>query len=87
MIFALGRRKNKYIDWHADIDGKGSRCLVAMDEKGSTIVRIFDCESGVDARFTGSTDSVIERATEFIKRKTVVDVTIIAPVLSSEGDK
>ena len=87
MIFALGRRKNKYIDWHADIDGKGSRCLVAMDEKGAAIVRIFDGESGVDARFTGSTDSVLERATEFIKRKTGVDVTIIAPVLSNEGDK
>jgi len=83
MIFSLRRRKDAHLDWHADIDGKGSRCLVAMDNKGTTIVRIFDGESGVDARFTGSVDSVIERATEFIKRKTGVDVCIIAPVLSN----
>ena len=53
MIFSLKRRKDAHLDWHADIDGKGSRCLVAMDNKGTTIVRIFDGESGVDARFTG----------------------------------
>ena len=85
MIFALGKRKDAYIDWHADIDGKGSRCLIAMDKKGATIVRLFDGVSGVDARFTGSADSVIERATEFIKRKTGVDVQIIAPVLTNHN--
>ena len=83
MIFALRKRKDAYVDWHADIDGKGSRCLIAMDSKGATIVRLFDGVSGLDARFTGSADSVIERAAEFIKRKTGVDVRIVAPVLAN----
>ena len=75
MIFALRKRKDAYVDWHADIDGKGSRCLIAMDSKGATIVRLFDGVSGLDARFTGSA--------EFIKRKTGVDVRIVAPVLTN----
>ena len=85
MIFSLRKRNDVHLDWRDDIDGRGSKCLIAMDATGATIVRLYDGVSGVDARFTGSTQSVIERATEFIKRKTGVDVCIIAPVL--DGDE
>lgn len=79
MIFSLRKRGKTWVDWSADLCGSGARLLIVM-RRNRVEITLSDGGSGVQARFAGEPAAALERAAEFIERKTGVKVSIIAPV-------